>query len=349
MLERSDDGRPFRIPRWKLTPCCALGAHAAAGPRAAVAPASGSPAADPPAAPAGRQYPPPPPAVSPVEGLIDLHVHSAPDVFGRALDDEDAARTFRDRGLEAFAIKGHTTVTADRAWLARRHVQGIGVYGGVVLNGAAGGLNPEAVEWMARVQGSYGRLVWFPTFDADHHVRHFRNGPSGIGVLDAEGRVLPAARRVLEACARQTLVVCTGHLSAAESLAVVRAAREVGCERISVTHAMMEVPGFTLEQLREAAGLGAKLELAALGLLMGPDAHLAWMREWRRVTHADMAAAIRAIGARHFHLSTDLGQTGNPVPADGYALLVEGLLAEGITRDEIRVMGREVPGALLLG
>jgi hypothetical protein len=300
-------------------------------------------------APKSRQYPPPAPATSPAHGLVDLHVHCAPDVFGRAVDDTEAARHYRDRGMEAFALKAHTLVTADRAWLARRHVEGIRVYGGVALNSAVGGLNPEAIEWMARLQGGLGRMVWFPTFDADHHVRHFRTGPSGIRVLDSTGQVLPEARRVLEMCARHRLVVCTGHLSAVEALAVVRAAREAGCDRVSVTHALMEVPGFSLDQMREAAALGAKLEIAALGALTGPGAHLSWMREWRRVSHQETAQAIRAIGAQHFHLSTDLGQMGNPLPADGYALLVEGLAAEGITRDEIRLMGREVPGALLLG
>ncbi len=38
-----------------------------------------------------RVFPPPPPAVSPILGLYDTHVHSAPDVFGRSLDDEEMA------------------------------------------------------------------------------------------------------------------------------------------------------------------------------------------------------------------------------------------------------------------
>ena len=56
-----------------------------------------------------------------------------------------------------------------------------------------------------------------------------------------------------------------------------------------------------------------------------------------------------AIGAENFLLGTDLGQTGNPSPPDGYAMLVAGLMAEGITKDQIKIMGREVPGTLLMG
>jgi len=48
-------------------------------------------------------------------------------------------------------------------------------------------------------------------------------------------------------------------------------------------------------------------------------------------------------------LGTDLGQTGNPSQPDGYAMLVAGLMAEGISKDQIKTMGREVPGKLLMG
>jgi hypothetical protein len=55
------------------------------------------------------------------------------------------------------------------------------------------------------------------------------------------------------------------------------------------------------------------------------------------------------VGAQHFVLGTDLGQAGNPTPADGLQMLVAGLMKEGITRDQIQTMGREIPGALLMG
>lgn len=41
--------------------------------------------------------------------------------------------------------------------------------------------------------------------------------------------------------------------------------------------------------------------------------------------------------------------TGNPSQPDGYAMLVAGLVAEGITNEQIKIMGREVPGKLLMG
>ena len=350
--------RPFRIARSRFTSCCGHGTApagqstgrrdfltlAAAGIAGlATALRSGAAAAQ------VRAFPPPPPAVSPIEGLIDFHLHTAPDVFGRALDDEEAAALYRDNGIEAVVMKSHVLATADRAWLLRKHLPTVKAFGGIVLNAAVGGINPDAVQWMWRMQGGFGRVVWFPTFDADHHVKHFKDAPEGIKVLGPDGNVLRPVRDVLKICAQQKLVVCTGHVSPAEALAVARAAREAGCDRIAITHSEFEVVNLSLEEMKQAAALGAKMEICAMGPLMGPGAHLPWMRSWRQVPVKESAERIKAVGAEHFLLATDLGQTGNPSPPDGYKLLVSGLLAEGITKDQIRTMGREVPGRLLMG
>jgi hypothetical protein len=287
--------------------------------------------------------------VSPIRGLIDFHTHAAPDVFGRAVDDEELAALAAARQMEAVVFKNHVALTADRAWLVRKHVPGVKVFGGITLNGAVGGLNPQAVEWMWRMQGGLGRVVWFPTFDADNHVRRAGTAASGIRVVDEDGAALPAARAVLKVCAAQRLVVQTGHASGDEALALIAAAREEGCDRIVVTHAQFDVVGMSEAQMKKAAALGAKIELCALLMLVGPDAPLEWMRHSPRVPLAETAARIKSVGARHFVLGTDLGQTGNPTPADGLQMLVTGLLAEGITRDQIQTMGRETPGALLMG
>jgi hypothetical protein len=165
---------------------------------------------------------------------------------------------------------------------------------GLRWNSPAGGINPDAVNWMARMQGGYGRVVWFPTFDSDNHVKHFKDAPEGIKVLGADGMVLPAVREVLKICAAQKLIVQTGHLSPTEALAVIEAGRDAGVDRMVVTHAQFEVVNMSLKQMKQAAAMGAKLELCAMGPLMGPEAHLEWMRHWRRVKVEETAAVVRS-------------------------------------------------------
>lgn len=49
---------------------------------------------------------------------------------------------------------------------------------------------------------------------------------------------------------------------------IVEAARDAGCDRIVVTHAEFEVVNMTVEQMKKAAAMGAKMEIDAMGSLI---------------------------------------------------------------------------------
>jgi predicted peroxiredoxin len=167
--------------------------------------------------------------------------------------------------------------------------------------------------------------------------------------LGPDGKVLPAVREVLKVCAQQKLVVHTGHMSAKEVLVFAAAARDAGVERIVVTHGQFEVVNMSLDEMKQAARMGVKMELCAMGFMMGPNAQQAWMRHWREVTIKETAERVKAVGAEHFVLGTDLGQANNPTPPDGLGSFVNGLMKEGLSKAQIMTMGREVPGKLLMG
>ena len=73
-------------------------------------------------------FPPPPPKVSPAAGVIDMHVHSHPDVFGRSMDDIDVATLAKAKGMRGIVLKNHVVTTADRAALVMKVVPGIEVW-----------------------------------------------------------------------------------------------------------------------------------------------------------------------------------------------------------------------------
>src|ERR1043165_1765937 len=52
-------------------------------------------------------FPPPPPKVSPAAGVIDMHVHPDPDVFGRSLTDVEMATIARRKGMRGIVLKNH--------------------------------------------------------------------------------------------------------------------------------------------------------------------------------------------------------------------------------------------------
>src|SRR6266699_1401346 len=105
-----------------------------------------------------------------LNGVVDIHVHSDPDSLPRSIDAIDAAKLARARGIRALVLKNHYEPTASLAYLVRKEVPGIELFGGISLDLTVGGVNPAAVEWMTKVKGGYGRVVWMPTFDSEHQA-----------------------------------------------------------------------------------------------------------------------------------------------------------------------------------
>ncbi|MBE1487356.1 DUF6282 family protein [Plantactinospora soyae] len=280
-----------------------------------------------------------------VAGAYDTHVHVAPDVMARRIDDLDLARRFADVGLAGFVLKSHYVATAERAMVVRKVVPQVDVLGAVTLNGSMGGMNPAAVEIAGRLGA---RIVWMPTVDSGNQRRSSASDlpgakpamwgalqadlhaqgivPDVVEVVDGDGRVLDRVRQVLRVIARHDLVLATGHLDGAEILAVVRAARSEGVRRIVVTH-----PEFTSQRLpvarqRELAEAGALLERCFTTPYTG------------KVSWPDLFDNIRAVGVEHSVLSSDLGQPFNPPVEDGLALFADRLLDAGFSESDVRTM-----------
>ena len=228
-------------------------------------------------------FPPPPPKFSPAVGVIDMHTHTHPDVFGRSIDDVDLAMLAKARGMRGIVLKNHISETASRAALAMKAVPGIEVFGGIVLNNAVGGINPAAVEWMHRFYGSRGKVVWLPTFESDMHVKTFGK-PDAKGIEVAPGgKVLPAVEEVLKIIARENLLLATGHVHPYEVVAVVKRARELGVKNIIVTHGLTTVPGLTMAQAKEVTQMGAVIEICYLQFQAGPNAPLEFLKHWTQI------------------------------------------------------------------
>jgi len=281
-----------------------------------------------------------------VRSAYDLHVHIAPDVMNRRIDDVSLAERFLEVGLAGFGLKSHYTSTAERAQVVERAVPGIDVVGTLTLNAAVGGLNPLAVEIAAR-EGA--RIVWLPTVDAVGEAgARDRVYPEGVhpplwariqselrdqgletppvAVVDGDGAPLPELLAVLSVVARHGLVLATGHLTRDEIFPVVEAARTAGVQQVVVTHPEFPTEDLSVEDQVALAERGAILERCFTTPHTGKCS-------WERVVEG-----IRATGAERNLLSTDLGQPKNPPVEDGLALFADRLLELGLSEDEIRAM-----------
>src|ERR1019366_10575888 len=97
-----------------------------------------------------------------LEGVIDMHAHADPDGTARSIDAIDLARLAKSRGMRAVVLKNHYEPPASLAYIVRKEVPGIEIFGGISLDLTVGGANPAAVAWMTKVKGHYGRVVWLP-------------------------------------------------------------------------------------------------------------------------------------------------------------------------------------------
>src|SRR6266849_2580622 len=120
-----------------------------------------------------------------LNGVVDIHVHCDPDDRPRSIDAIDIAKLARDRGIRALVLKNHYEPTESMAFLVRKVVPGIEIFGGIALNRTVGGINPAAVERMTRVKGGWGRVVWMPTFDAENQVRFSKENRPFVSVSRA--------------------------------------------------------------------------------------------------------------------------------------------------------------------
>lgn len=272
-----------------------------------------------------------------LHGVFDLHIHTAPDVTPRKCSDLELARRLKAAGMAGCAIKSHYADTAGRAAVLQELYPELRIAGGITLNRSVGGLNPQAVERTAQMGG---RLVWFPTLEAREYQR-YRRGNDGsdlspfLTVWDEDGKLLPQVYEVLEVAARYHMVVGTGHLSAPEGLAVVRAAREQKVERVVLTHADNPANQYTLEEQRRAVEQGALVE------------HCYFTTYYQRTPLEEIIRQIRGVGCENVILSTDFGQPASPYSDQGMLEYMQRLLEAGISQSDLEQMTSTTPRRLL--
>jgi Family of unknown function (DUF6282) len=273
-------------------------------------------------------------------GVIDIHAHMDPDSLPRSIDAIDLAKLARQRGMRGLVLKNHYESTAALAYIVRKEVPGIEIFGGIDLNRSVGGVNPAAIERMVLMKGGWGKVVWMPTFDNENQVRVSKENRPFVSV-SKNGKLLPEVEEVIRLVAKHQLTLETGHSSAEDGLLIVHAARQAGVQHVVVTHAMADPIHMTIPQMQQAAREGAYIEFVYGATLPPSNGTLAV------VSMNDYARAIRAVGAQSCILSSDLGQPGRPLHPDGLAQFFQDLRKEGISQADVDLMSKTNPARAL--
>jgi hypothetical protein len=284
-----------------------------------------------------------------LRGAIDVHIHAAPDIVPRLLNDFELAGAAHAAGMAAIVLKSHHMLTADRAQIAQKAFPDVKVFGGLALNlPACGGLNPEAVKVAIRMGA---KVIWLPTLSAANHIEKTRTHVTGnlgimsqgfkpqpVCVVGDNGAIVPELVEIFTLIAEADIILATGHLSVPEIKAVVDAAVAIGVRKVLVNHPELWLIGMSIENQRELAVAGAMMEVCA--------------RSATAPGHADLsprilAERIMAVGAEHVVMATDYGQVDSPAAPDGLHWYIEQMLECGLPAADLERMVRTNPARLL--
>ncbi len=280
-----------------------------------------------------------------LQGSIDLHIHSAPDIYCRILSDVDLARQAKAVGMRAILVKNHFVETAGRAALAAAEAD-FPVFGGMAMNLTMGGLNWHAVDFALKMGA---KVIWAPTV----HAQEFMNNKShvanlavalgdvqqGIHLLNPDGSLKEELYPIIDRIAEAGVMLGTGHVSKAEARVLVREAAKRGCKKIVVTHPLATFVDYSVGDMKEMLDLGAT-----------------WLEHvfndvTRQVAHPISIKAfyegIAAVGAKHCLLSTDSGQWLNPIPVQQMGITIKEALNAGFSAADVRTMVSDNPAEAL--
>jgi len=104
-------------------------------------------------------------------GVIEMHVHGAPDITPRVVQEIELAQKAKEVGMRGVVFKCHDFITNDRAYMVKLMVPGVELFGGIALNEPVGGINPVAVETMLKFTGGLG---WEDTYGSPRGTRPIR-------------------------------------------------------------------------------------------------------------------------------------------------------------------------------
>jgi hypothetical protein len=270
-----------------------------------------------------------------LKGSYDLQVHVGLDpIHEGRMDALDCSRHSYESGLAGFVFKSDEYPTSSSAFMLNKIYPGLKIIGSITLNKSVGGLNPDALVSAARTGA---KIVWMPTNDANNFTTS-QEGMEGIGVVDAEGSLLPDVHTILSLVKEYDLVLASGYISPKETYILFKAGAKLGIDKMIVTDYDTRSLSYSDQENLSSLGVFIEYTLKTCMPSMAPKL---------RNNFTDMVRNIRRYGVEHCVVSSGLGQWTNPPPAEGLRMLIAGLLQGGLEPEKVSALVKSNPKYLL--
>lgn len=297
-------------------------------------------------------------------GAIDMHAHAK---GGEEDDPLTAAQNASRAGMRAILFKslppGAPPARTARGlqdevdrWAETEGVQPVRCCPAIIVGIPPGAIDVAAIR--AAVDDGIAGLWWPPVTSAWSLARLGGRGKwfdpkrsqreavppmawedarkHGMYLLDDHERLRPEVRDVIRVLADHDVAMSFGHCSPQEMEALAEEVAQLGFRRAFIDHPLSEVFELDVAAMQRVARAGIKLALTydEISQLLGVDPQR-------------MVDIVRAVGAEHFMLGSDVGLPILPPLVEAYRLLTATLRAYGMTDDELRLVKRDVAANVL--
>ncbi len=278
-----------------------------------------------------------------LQGACDIHLHCAPAMVPRAMDQVEIAREAAAAGMRCVCVKDEHAMSANVAQMVQKYAvdprQNFNIFGSVVCGNCEGGLNPSAVE---AAIGYGAKIVWMPVLASAYHRKRsqlmsranaasmpsarlqMKFNPS-MSIVDESGRLLPSLGDILDLIADADIALATGHLDPeAEIRPLLEEAVKHGVKKVIITH-----PEYfhdtSLDRMREYADSGFYVEHILTTLYSGKQ------------TYDGLYELITSVyNGRNTIISSDMGLPGRPSPVTALRDFIAAMQQRGLDDATIR-------------
>ena len=278
-----------------------------------------------------------------IKQSIDIHVHIGPEIIPRKFTVSDLIKSEKGK-IRGMVLKNHFYPTSP--FIAEiSDSEDLILFGGIVLNNSVGGLNPEAIYSSSLIIDK-PIMVWFPTINAANFLNksEFEIAPELVNKKEFKARKAKDVKpvkldkkiiAVLKTIKTTNSILATGHISWAESVALIDLALKIGIKKIVITHPIYQRIDMPIKVQKDLAKKGCFIEQSYSMYVID------------KIPIAEIANQIKEVGSQSVILSSDVGQTFSPSPSKALEKFATLLEKGEITRNALYQMLVKNPRTLL--
>ena len=279
-----------------------------------------------------------------LKGSVDNHIHCCPHINKRSTNIFEVIKKAEQLEMHAVGLMDNFSNTSGYASLVKKYLPKLKlkVFGGLIMEPPSGGVNYENAKISLNYsyfQNDGAKFISFPT----HHTRHIaklekrkKNYIKNCFHVPDTGPT-QETMKILELIAQKNIVMNTGHLSAKETINLVKYAKKIGVKKI-----LIPSNTFNLTTITKLKKFRPKFEFSYFFISKATDIPLTHVDgEKHKIQGTNeklIKILIKTAGPKNVILSSDCGVSILPKPHIGFSKFINHIQKLGFSKKEIEYM-----------